>query len=67
MAPMYIGPAVNGCGPQYSGSDLATWLIFGWLYCRRSLMVSDLSGLTAPAEEPPLKSGIIRFGCSSQP
>ena len=27
-APIYIGPAVNGWGPQYIGRDLATSLRF---------------------------------------
>ena len=67
MAPMYIGPAVNGCGPQYSGNCLAVSLRFFCPARRRSLMVWDFSGFTAPADAPPLKSGIIRLGSSSQP
>ena len=51
---MYIGPAVKGCGPQYIGKDLAVCFRFFWPYCFRSLIVSDLSGFTAPADAPPL-------------
>ncbi len=67
MAPMYIGPAVNGCGPQYIGSCLAVSLRFFCPAWRSSLMVADFSGFTAPADAPPLKLGIIRLGSSSQP
>ena len=67
MAPMYIGPAVNGCGPQYIGIALAISLTFVCPIFFRTATAADLSGSTGPAEEPPLKLGIIRLGSSSQP
>ncbi len=66
IAPIYIGPAVNGCGPQYRGRCLITWLRFGCPACFRSLYVSDFLS-SAPEDAPPLKFGIIRFGVSSMP
>ena len=67
MAPMYMGPAVKGWGPQYIGIALAMSRTFFCPICFRTWMAADLSGSTGPAEEPPLKLGIIRLGSSSQP
>ncbi len=67
MAPIYMGPAVKGCGPQYIGRDLATSRTFCCPACLRSFTVADLSGFTAWADAPPLKLGTIRLGSSSQP
>ena len=66
MPPMNMGPAVKGWGPQYSGSCLEICFRLGCPARFSSLTVS-LSGPSAPAEDPPLKLGIIRFGSSSQP
>ena len=67
MAPIYIGPAVKGWGPQYIGRLLAVSLRFFCPARLSSWMVADLSGFTAPADDPPLKLGIIRLGSSCQP
>ena len=67
MAPMYIGPAVKGCDPQYRGSWSAIDSAFGTPYSLQTATTEDLSGLTLAPEAPPLKLGIIMFGSSSQP
>ena len=67
MAPIYIGPAVKGWGPQYIGRALATSRVFFCPARLSSLIVSDFSGSTACDDAPPLKLGIIRLGSSSQP
>ena len=65
-APIYIGPAVNGCGPQYKGMCFRVSLRFGCPALFNSFPVSE-SLSSSPEEDPPLKFGIRRFGISSIP
>ena len=68
IAPIYIGPAVNGCGPQYSGRWDRVSFNSRPLYpdCLSNWPVAESSS-NEPAEAPPLKFGIIRFGISLMP
>ena len=66
IAPIYIGPAVKGCGPQYRGICLSVWRRLGWPALLSSFAVSE-SISSAPDDAPPLKFGISRLGISLMP
>ena len=53
-APIYMGPAVKGWGPQYIGRAFATAFRLVWPALRSRSMVADLSGFTEYDDEPPL-------------
>ena len=68
IAPIYTGPEVNGCAPQYNGN----WFSFSILSTSGaprevSFLAVSLSEPKLAVLAPPLKSGINRVIVSSIP